>query len=190
MDEFLKSLHPVTAVLHWKVLEVLKRYDVRSVLDVGGVGKLGKLTNYGVTDVNISTGTDGCNMSFKDDSFDATVSIATLEHVGDQEKFLQECHRVAKKVDIHWFPYGPFAKEVEGLKKKYGHQHPCRLSLDLYHWTMVDGGIPYKSEGFIRCGEHLLLCMTLTPSLKAPEVYDYALENHDEYYGILLIGEK
>ena len=195
--KYLQMLHPVTAVLHWKVLSVLKRYDIKTVLDVGGVGKLETLSDYHVNDANIGDGIDGCNLPFEDNSFDAVVSIATLEHVEDQERFLDECDRTAKKVAVHWFPCGIYAEEVEELKKKSGYWHPCNIPT-LY--TGLAGEIFQTSdvlrirhgelEDLVNCGEHLQLCMTLTPSLKAPEVYDYLIKNYDMPYGAILIWEK
>lgn len=193
MNDFLKSLHPVTAVLQLKIADILSRYDIKTVLDVGGIGKLGRLTDYHVADANIANDyrvVDGCDMNFIDNSFDATVSIATLEHVKEPIKFLEECYRVAKKVTVHWFPGGVYAEEVERFKKKYGHWHPCHVPT----WQEIDRmRVVFKQdelEYFTDCGEHLLLCMTLTPTLKAPEVYDYVIEHHNLRYGMILIGEK
>lgn len=194
MSEYLKSLHPVTAVLQLKIADILSRYDtyIKTVLDVGGIdNKLDKLTDYEVRDANITCGIDGCNnLPFKDNSFDATVSIATLEHVKEPVKFLEECYRVAKKVTVHWFPFGDFARGAEFLKKKHGHWHPCHIPT----WQEIDAMKPAfkrgETEYFTNCGEHLLLCMTLTPALKVPEVFEYVLENYSLHYGIILIGEK
>ena len=142
--------------------------------------------------VNIQGGIDGCNLPYDDESFDAVVSVATLEHVGDLDRqlsFLKGCHRIAKQIDVHWFPCGPYAIDVEKLKKKYGHYHPYTniISLDDLQ-TKTD--IAYDSYPFMSCGLHLLLCMTLTPSLKAPEIYDFILKNEHEEYGLIVIGEK
>lgn len=188
-NDYLKTLHPVSAVLHWKVLDILKEYDIKTVLDVGGVGKLEGLSGYEVTDVNVFktgdvsplNGMDGCDMPFVDNSFDATVSIATVEHVKEPGMFLQECRRVAKKVSVHWFPNGGCAEEVEALKRKYGHWHSCNLKYrerPEFHEHFI--------EHFTTCGEHLLLCMTITPSLKAIEIYDYILKKGDQPYGVIL----
>lgn len=187
MNDFLQSLHPVTAVLHMKVIDILSRYDIKTVLDVGGVGKLNELMDclvYNANPTNIINPMSGCDLQFEDDKFDAVVSIATLEHVDDPVKFLQECYRVAKKVSVHWFPCGDYAEEVEELKDRYGHWHPCNIP----DYSIIDE--KYDWEHFMNCGEHLLLCMTLTPSLKNPEVYEYVLNNYKEYYGLILIGEK
>jgi hypothetical protein len=108
-----------------------------------------------------------------------------LEHVQNQEKFLDECERVAKTVSVHWFPFGPFAELAEQTKKKYGHYHPCRIPEEKMIRTSG-----YDTEEFMTWGEHMLLCMTLTPTLKAKEVYDLTLEHYDYPYGIILKEEK
>ncbi len=190
MGNFLEILHPVTAVLQWKILDVLSRYDIKTVLDVGGIGKLGRLSEYKVKDANIKLGFDGQELPFDDNKFDAVVSIATLEHVDDHEKFLQECYRVAKKIAVHWFPMGDYAIEVEKLKRKYLHWHSCNIPTTLVGMNEYNKKLMYECRNFISCGEHLLLCMSLTPSLKAPEVYDYILENYDMPYGAIQVGEK
>lgn len=209
MDEkYLQMLHPVTAILQWKIISILRNYCIKTVLDVGGVGKLEALSDYHVTDVNIAKGmggagigvgilegVDGCDLPFEDNSFDAVVSIATLEHVGDHEQFLQECERVAKKVTVHWFPCGVWAENAEELKRKYGHWHPCNIptlytGLEMFQESDTVRVRYGELEKFVTCGEHLLLCMTLTPSLKAPEVYDYVVKNYDRPYGTILIREK
>jgi len=180
-EQYLKAMHPVTAVLHWKILSILKQYDIKTVLDVGGTGKLRSLSQYDVSEANLRDGVDGCALPYEDDNFDAVVSIATIEHVHDQEKFLNECERVAKIVSVHWFPFGPYAEMAEQLKKKYGHYHPCNLpDKDI----MQRGGC--ESEEFMTWGEHMLLCMTLTPTLKTPEVYDMIIEDYDLPYGLIL----
>ena len=193
MGNFLKILHPVTAVIHWKVIDILSKYDIETVLDVGGVGKMGRLSGYEVIDANIVNPHcpgDGQDLPYVDNSFDAVVSVATLEHVDNQEKFVQECYRVAKKVTVHWFPCGMYAKEVEDLKKKYNHHHPCRIPTREEVNKMADMFKQSDQYNFIICGSHLLLCMTLSESLRVPEVYDYVLKFYYHNYGVILIGEK
>ena len=186
MDEqYLKAMHPVTAVLHWKILSILKQYDIKTVLDVGGTGKLRSLSQYDVSEANLKDGVDGCALPYEDGSFDAVVSIATLEHVHDQEKFLDECERVSRIVSMHWFPYGPVAEMAERMKKKYGHYHPCRIPyVEMIADKTIEGG--YAWEEFMSYKEHMLLCMTLTPSLKTAEVYDSIVQNNNVPYGGIL----
>ena len=50
---------------------------------------------------------DGCNMPFDDKSFDAILSIATMEHVLDVPKFLEESHRVLKPGGVFYTNFSP-----------------------------------------------------------------------------------
>ncbi|MRR53110.1 MAG: glycosyltransferase [Deltaproteobacteria bacterium] len=52
-------------------------------------------------------GADGCCMPFDDRSFDAILSIATMEHVLDIPKFLEECHRVLKPNGMFYTNFSP-----------------------------------------------------------------------------------
>lgn len=50
---------------------------------------------------------DGCNQPFEADTFDAILSIATLEHVGNVPEFLAECWRVLKPGGVFYTSFGP-----------------------------------------------------------------------------------
>jgi ubiquinone/menaquinone biosynthesis C-methylase UbiE len=50
---------------------------------------------------------DGCNQPFKDASFDAILSIATMEHVLNVPAFLKECRRVLKPGGIFYTNFKP-----------------------------------------------------------------------------------
>lgn len=57
---------------------------------------------------------DGCQLPFRDDSFDLCFSNSVIEHVGDfdrQRQFADECRRVGKKYYLQtpdfWFPIEP-----------------------------------------------------------------------------------
>ncbi len=50
---------------------------------------------------------DGCCLPFKDDSFDAIISIATMEHVHDLERFLAECDRVLRPGGFFYTKFSP-----------------------------------------------------------------------------------
>jgi SAM-dependent methyltransferase len=50
---------------------------------------------------------DGCIQPFEDCSFDAIISIATLEHVLDVPAFLKECRRVLKPGGYFYTNFGP-----------------------------------------------------------------------------------
>lgn len=50
---------------------------------------------------------NGCNQPFENFSFDAIISIATMEHVLDVPGFLRECRRVLKPGGIFYTNFGP-----------------------------------------------------------------------------------
>ena len=183
----LQLFHPVTGIVHMKLYHMLQSYNIKTLLDVGGIGKTSLLGGYQITEANIVDGLDGSNLPYGDNSFDAVVSIATLEHAKNQIDFLKECYRVAKVVSMHWFPLGDIASAVEKLKKEYGYQHPCHIP-DVN--DLIGTGLEYKVEVFMGCSEHLLLCMTLNPLLKNPEVYRFIIDHINKPYGAIFISEK
>ncbi|KPK02654.1 MAG: hypothetical protein AMK71_01500 [Nitrospira bacterium SG8_35_4] len=50
---------------------------------------------------------DGCDLPFKDNSFDAILSVATLEHVNNLEKFMNECYRVLRPGGLFYTKFSP-----------------------------------------------------------------------------------
>jgi SAM-dependent methyltransferase len=83
------------------------------VLDVGGrVGLLERFTSYHVISVNVDgsghLAGSGFALPFSDASFDAVVTIDTLEHMSHDSRlpFLQECWRVAQRTIIVAAPCG------------------------------------------------------------------------------------
>jgi glycosyltransferase involved in cell wall biosynthesis/tetratricopeptide (TPR) repeat protein/SAM-dependent methyltransferase len=50
---------------------------------------------------------DGCDMPFDDQSFDAILTIATMEHVHDVAKFLEESHRVLRPGGVFYTNFSP-----------------------------------------------------------------------------------
>lgn len=160
------AIHPVTAMIHDAVAFRIDALDdcPSSILDIGGTGKLVHFVQCGVTDANIKTGDDGCCLRFADDSFDVSVSIATLEHVNDQRRFLEESLRVAKLASIHWFPYGEDAAIVERFKKRFTtYSHPCAVPTGL--------GDEWEVNPYVTVAEHLLLLATLYDEMNCPETY-------------------
>ena len=108
---------PISEYMHYWVMRKLKEYGIETLVDMGGVGKLNKWFN--VTNANIKKKIDGTCLPYKDNSFDASTSISTLEHVkkGQQLKFLEEAIRVARKVSVHWFHYGVELADNNKFKK-------------------------------------------------------------------------
>lgn len=174
----------ISRVVHEEVVRILREHAVHTVLDVGGVGKLNQLSSdLDVLNVNLRMGIDGCALPFKDRAFDATCSIAVVEHVADAAKFLSEALRVSTKVSVHWFPRGPAARVAESLKRRAGHKHPCVL-----HALDMTQGFPalkaYSFSPFMSCREHFALLQEARPRLHL-DAKD--LGRHiDEPYGYML----
>jgi len=180
------KIHPVTAALHHRVALETAQFGASTILDIGGTGKLKEFVSCKVQDVNLTTGVDGCCLPFENSSFDVTVSIATLEHVACQEKFLAEALRVSRTASIHWFPYGSNAVLVEEFKKRFWDTTPCyRHACTIPPPAALDE-FQVEMEPFITVSEHLLLLATLYESMNCKEVYTFAQNHAHEPYGVIL----
>jgi len=175
---------PISAFVHIAIANMITNKNY-TVLDMGGNGKLKTYVDNKVTDANIINGIDCTNMPFDDNSFDISVSIAVLEHVKDQDKFIQESIRVTKKKIIHWFPVGECAQDTELLKKRFGYKHPCIIP-DLLFFNKYDG---WKTIPFMTCESHLLSLMSMNVLKHNKEIYDFIIDNKNEYYGYFMIKE-
>ena len=172
--------YSISDYIHCVIAEHLK--GCHTVIDMGGKGKM-KRKGYTVTNADIQYGIDATNLSFEDNSFDASVSIAVLEHVGDKDKqiqFINESIRVAKHQILHWIP---IHKEVEVFLKSIGHDHkaiiPSLEVMDYLHkkFTVID---------MITIREHLINLTMIYPKLSCKELYNYAYDHQDESYGVLM----
>lgn len=184
------AIHPLSAYVNYEVVaEVVRRATVTSILDVGGTGKLAKLTRVPVIDANIDAGVDGCNLPYQPGSFDATVSVATLEHAADPIRFLDEALRVCRKVSVHWFPFGVHAEKAEVFKAQLGHAHECTvpdLGRILQH--AGDLGVTHTYRPLLSISEHLLLLATINPALNTPALFDYVgIHGHNPYGALLTL---
>lgn len=182
------AIHPVSGYVNYEVVaEVLRRVKATSILDIGGTGKLAGLTQIPITDANIGEGIDGCNLPHRPDSFDVTVSVATLEHVQDPIRFLDEALRVCRKASVHWFPFGAHAEKVEGFKAQMGHRHECTVP-DLGRILQHAGDLAVTNtfRPLLTIGEHLLLLATINPALNTPALFDYVEIHGHNPYGALL----
>ncbi len=116
------NLFPDTYMCHREVSDMLSSNT--TVLDIGGIGRLQEFcqapSKVIVTDHN-KPGSD-CRLPYKDNTFDAVVSINTLEHVAHKHRplFLREAIRTARNEVILVFP---FNDEYEELKERVGHKH-------------------------------------------------------------------
>ncbi len=57
---------------------------------------------------------DGCTLPFPDASFDAALSIATMEHVGDIGLFMSEVARVLRPDGVFYTSFGPIWSSATG----------------------------------------------------------------------------
>jgi hypothetical protein len=186
------KFHPLVAQTHHHVASTAKLYSPTKILDMGGTIKLPHFVSCKVVNANIVDGIDATKLPFKASQFDVTVSIATLEHVGKQNKFLSEAVRVAKKATIHWFLYGDWAVEVEKLKSKLGHKHKCKIPNKAVIERFKENP-KLKATGFfpvVTCGEHLLLLAAKFNRMNRSEIYNFVEKWGDRPYGYLLTGEK
>jgi len=192
----LKNIPVIAKWTHWRVAEELKHHKPSTVIDMGGVGRLGKLTSFKVTDANIKQGIDATNMPFEDKSFDASVSINTLEHVKLKKNFLLEAIRVARIVSIHEFPFGPHARQVEELKEKLGHKHPCKLPNYRDHILpfMTNSSLDCKFKPAMSCQICLLLLASMNEKMNVNETFELARSCGSAPYSYILVikskGEK
>jgi hypothetical protein len=112
-------------------------YATPCVLDVGGRSELlERFTPYRVTSANVDGSGDlvasGCAIPFADRSFDAVVSIDTLEHLPREARpsFLRECFRIARHYALIAAPFGSQGhieceRQLDRLcQSEYGEFHP------------------------------------------------------------------
>ena len=137
---------------HWVAARELRRAGVRSVLDVGGEGLLGRFLP-GATCVSANTNPptdvlyDGAVLPFPDGAFEAAVSLDTLEHVppADRQAFCGELLRVARRLVVLAAPYGSELhsrlelQALEAYRQARGRDHE-------YLRQHVDNGLPTEQE--------------------------------------------
>ena len=117
-------LPPDVFIRHWLIAKELEKIpDLKSVLDVGGsLGEFRKFRDdLKVVTVDVIGGDviyDGDRLPFKDCSFDAVVSIDTLEHIPPAKRIglIGELARVAGKQLVIIAPYASVA-HLEHEKK-------------------------------------------------------------------------
>ena len=179
-------IHPISAMLHYQVALESERFSPQSVIDIGGVGKLSKFLSCEIVNANKNQGFDGTNLPHDDNSFDVSVSVATLEHVKDQEKYIAESIRVCTKSAIHWFPCGEgglVAEKYKGSIAKYN--HPCVIP-DISVLKIPNS----RSYDYMTVAEHMLLLCSLYETMNCIETYDFIDEHGHKTYGKMLIIDK
>ncbi len=130
-----------------------------SVLDVGGGGgEIIKFLGHNditVVDPDFNEGLhgfnsdkvcgDGCELPFKDDSYDVVLSIAYLEHIppSKRDSYINEMKRVAKEKVLIYTPYGSLGEKYDlkiyNFRKKLGINDK---------WTKehIENGLPKNNE--------------------------------------------
>ncbi len=186
--EMATCFHPVTEIVHSYITKILKDHNICEVIDIGGVGKLNDRFEK-VHNPNIKHGIDGCRLPYDSNSFQASVSIATLEHIQDQVGFLRESIRVAGEISVHWFPFGEQGEKIERFKESMGHKHPS-ITPTIEAIADAVSGYHYEIIPFVSCSEHLLCLACLHPKLNIPELYNFIFENINTYYGAVLKVHK
>jgi hypothetical protein len=188
----LGSIHPVSAILHYEVLAIINKYAVKTIVDLGGTGKAQEFTAAKVTNINRLDGADALNIKVPDCYFDASMSVATVEHVGEENlgKFFLEAFRVAQVVSTHWLPLAPGAAVADAIKNKFGHKHRAQLP----DWPRVQKIVnKIKPSGatvqFVpgpTAREHLLLLACMRESMRSLEFYKCVMGCGNSLYGGIL----
>ncbi len=159
----------------------------RTLLDIGGNGRMSCFVPCQVTNANILQGIDGTNLPYKDRSFDVCTSVAVLEHVSDWKAFLKESIRVGTRGAVHWFPLGKVAREIEEYKDAAGHIHPCNIyeveEVADYAATICTR---YTLTPFMNVSEQLLLLVTVNRKLDVDATYELVRDRGSQEYGYLL----
>ena len=102
-----KKIYRILASLRWNAIRPWLNTQNKTLLDVGGsdfsvYGPLAQKFKITTCDIKPKKGIlkqDVQKLTFKDNSFDTVVSVATLEHIqkNKRSKFLEELKRVSKK---------------------------------------------------------------------------------------------
>jgi hypothetical protein len=182
-----KKMPMIASVNHFHIKQLLTNNEVKTVVDVGGTGRL---YGFSIVNANLKRGIDGTNLPYSDNSFDAAVSNAVLEHVNDIEKFITESIRVSTKISIHWFPYDIAGRDTEILKKKLKHNHKCVVPMESDFHFLNDMNVKYSFTPFITIYEHLLSLAMINRITMNDDVINFILNHIGEYYGTILEIKK
>lgn len=192
----MKTIPPVSAMLHYKVLSLTNKLNPKSIIDLGGVGRAQKFTSAKVTDINKTDGNDALALRFANKSFDASISVATIEHIGidNIKQFFHEAFRVARLVSTHWLPLAPYALDVDALNARFGWKHASQTPTQDYVHNTVHNLVTAIKPGGARIEwfagpsirEQLLHFTYMFDRWRTAEVYRYLDVNGDKPYGATL----
>lgn len=127
---------------HSKLKEFTDRFKGKSVLDIGSGGRrLGNnVIAMDLAAENIDLAADAHALPFKNNSFDAIVIQAVLEHVENVEKVVQEAGRVLKK-NGEIFAEIPFLCPVHNDPRDFRRYTPDGFKQLFKEFTILDFGI-------------------------------------------------
>ncbi|MRR10194.1 class I SAM-dependent methyltransferase [bacterium] len=167
-----------TFTRHLCVQKLLATLDAKTVLDVGGEGRLVPFIGKDrVTTANIrqQRGVDqvlnSLDLPYRDDSFDAAVSIDTLEHIPEPARvhFIEEMRRVSSKGLVICAPLGTVEHcryeqgildegrlAEEGARYLREHvAHGLPTPEDVFQWADRFKGMVMFQGDFRRCGARI-----------------------------------
>jgi hypothetical protein len=138
-----------TFLRHRCVVTLLKAFQPKTILDVGGEGLLARFMDSTVLSANVKNAEvlyDGKHLPFGKDSFDAVVSLDTLEHLPKEQRsqFCTELLRVACHVVVLCAPLGTPA-HVEHEKRLLAARGLSAETL-CYLAEHVQQGLPTPAE--------------------------------------------
>lgn len=189
-------MKPISAFYHYDIACRASKFKPKTLLDIGGAQKLKTfLPDVRIVDANKTQGIDGTKLPYRDKQFDVTVSVVTLEHVGEREdqfRFLLEAFRVSKLASIHLFPLGNAARSIEEFKKSIGHPHPCVILNKQDFITFLETReIFFTIDPVDNCREHLMKLFCTFPHLLNSNGLNY-IQNlgYSDYYAFALEMHK
>jgi len=190
------KMPPLVTIPHMHIGELASKYTPRSLIDLGGRGRMKLFVKCKVLDANIDRKPriDATNLPFGDNHFDISTSVNVFEHVSNQAKFLLESKRVAKYATIHFFLLGEPARITELHKKRLGHSHKHTMpSEKIVNDFLRTAGFKNKQlYPLMTIKEHLLLLASIPrySYMHKKATYKFIDKHGDEPYGYILVGEK
>ena len=169
---------------HHVVATLLRGRGVLTVLDVGG--NLGVLKQFLAADIlalNVGESADryydGRTIPFESDSFDAVVSLDTLEHVPptDRPQFMREIVRVSRRHVIVSAPYGSaehraYEQKLDalytqtfGTPHNYLNEHVRYGIPDLADLELLTKPLPVQSSQLYFAGNFVWQCRNFERSI-------------------------
>lgn len=90
----------------------------------------------------------------KDNSFDIIIASGVIEHVKDQQKMIEECHRMLKKDGIFYLSFPPYYSPTGGHSISPLHYLPGKIPFWLYKKLHTKGHESFIYYGLYRTTLH------------------------------------